>query len=79
MRVNVYSEELTHEIVVINRISISAGGESFHGLRVYTKSHPDLHHTEDDDDRGAVTFWFASMTELNDFREALYTKSSERR
>ena len=77
MRVNVYSEELTDEIVVINRIS--AGGESFHGLRVYTKSHPDLHHTEADDDRSAVTFWFASMAELNDFREALYTKSSERR
>lgn len=77
MRVNIYSEELTHEIVAIARIS--AGGESFYGLRVYTKSHPDLHHTEEDDDRSAVTFWFASMAELNDFREALYTKSSEQR
>ena len=75
MRVHVYSEELTHDIRVVSRYATNSS--LFYGLRVYLKSPPDLHHDENDDDRSAVTFWFASMAELNDFREALYTRSRE--
>lgn len=31
--------------------------DGFHGLRFYLKSPNDLHHSADDDDRSAITFW----------------------
>lgn len=49
MRINVYTEELTNEVEVIEK-------DGFHGLRFYLKS-PDTLHRGDDDDRSAITFW----------------------
>lgn len=71
MRINVYTEELLNpdqnelpfaEIVTANYIS-SRTGEPMtnYGLRIYLKSHPDLHYIQGrDDDRSAVTFWLGS-------------------
>ena len=62
MRVNVYTEELPFsvdaEIVTANYTS-SRTGEPMtnYGLRVFLRSHEDLHHSIKDDDRSAVTFW----------------------
>lgn len=69
MRINVYTEELlkntgpngptTAEIVTAEYVSSRTGlPMKNYGLRVYLKSHPDLHYIPGrDDDRSAVTFW----------------------
>lgn len=69
MRINVYTEELlwgennddpvAAEIVQANYISSRTGQPMTNwGLRVFLKSHPDLHYVPPrDDDRSAVTFW----------------------
>ena len=75
MRVNVYAEEITGEVTVIGPKSGGSDDLPFVGLRVYLRSPEELHHTEEDDDRSAVTFWFDTMADLNDFRERLYVGS----
>jgi len=67
MRVNVYTEELitvgnnpVMAEVVTAQYTSSRTGETMtnYGLRIYLKSHPDLHYVPPrDDDRSAVTFW----------------------
>lgn len=69
MRINVYTEELINDAATgsISKAEIveahytnSRTGKSMtnYGLRIYLKSHPDLHYIPDrDDDRSAVTFW----------------------
>lgn len=65
MRINVYAEELTDRIEVIEK---QAEGLSFMGLRVYLKTHEDMiPPRHQDDDSSAVTFWFHSAAALNDF------------
>ena len=70
MRINVYTEELPDgdtpsphaEIVTANYVSSRTGQPmTNYGLRVYLKSHPDLHFVPPrDDDRSAITFWCGS-------------------
>jgi hypothetical protein len=75
MRVNVYTEELNPEnqpemeIVQAKYVSSRTGQPmTNYGLRIYLKSHPDLHYIPDrDDDRSAVTFWCGSEDALNSF------------
>lgn len=50
MRLNIYTEELTTDVRVVEK-------NGFHGLRFYLKSPDDLHNDPDDDDRSAITFW----------------------
>lgn len=67
MRINVYTEELylsrndpiVAEIVTADYISSRTGKQmTNYGIRIYLKSHPDLHYVPPrDDDRSAVTFW----------------------
>lgn len=69
MRVNVYTEELLEtggpnkptlcEIVHVDYVTIRTGEKMRnYGVRIYLKSHPDLHYVPPrDDDRSAVTFW----------------------
>lgn len=67
MRINVYTEELilrgnnpvAAEIVTADYISSRTGATmTNYGIRIYLKSHPDLHYVPPrDDDRSAVTFW----------------------
>lgn len=55
MRLNVYSQELTKEIAPIAKTADT--GIVYYGVRIYLASPDILHHTEDDDDRSAITFW----------------------
>lgn len=50
MRVNVYAEEITGEVKVVNK-------DGFIGVRFYLASANELHNTPTDDDRSAITFW----------------------
>ena len=56
MRINVYSQELTKEVTVVNKKAVDTG-ITYHGIRLYLHSPDLLHHTEEDDDRSAITFW----------------------
>lgn len=63
MRLNVYTEELQAlspiaEIVTAEYVSSRTGAKmKNYGLRIFLKSHTDLHFSKNDDDRSAVTFW----------------------
>lgn len=83
MRINVYTEELIPadfgqracEIVTAEYVSSRTGlPMKNYGLRLYLKSHPDLHYIPGrDDDRSAVTFWCGSSFEaVKEFAKSLY-------
>lgn len=55
MRLNIYSQELTKEIVPIQKEADT--GIVYYGVRLYLASPDILHHTPEDDDRSAITFW----------------------
>lgn len=59
MRTNVYAEELTGDTAVVTNEVTGEDGRvrKFYGVRFFLKSHQDLHHSADDDDRSAVTIW----------------------
>lgn len=56
MRINIYSQELTKELVVISKKAHDTG-VTYHGIRMMLASPDILHYTDDDDDRSAITFW----------------------
>jgi len=68
MRINVYSQELTEEIKVIEKESNT--GLVYSAVQLLLHSSPMLHHPPQDDDRSAVTFWLPRSKER---REALAT------
>jgi hypothetical protein len=55
MRINIYSQELTKEICLVYKDSNT--GIRYYGVRFYLASPEVLHHTPEDDDRSAITFW----------------------
>jgi hypothetical protein len=55
LRLNVYAEEVTGEVAMVKKTSEQ--GQDFYGVRVFLASPDVLHHTPEDDDRSAVTFW----------------------
>lgn len=55
MRVNVYSQELTSEVLHIEKPSNT--GITYHAAQMILHSSDKLHHPPMDDDRSAVTFW----------------------
>ncbi len=56
MRINVYSQELTKEVQIISTVAKDTG-IAYKGVRMYLASPDILHHTQEDDDRSAITFW----------------------
>ena len=56
MRINIYSQELTKEVTVVSKKADDTG-ITYHGIRLYLASPEILHHTLEDDDRSAITFW----------------------
>lgn len=56
MRINVYSQELTKEVKLVESVARDTG-ITYYGVRVYLHSPDLLHNTDEDDDRSAVTFW----------------------
>ena len=55
MRINVYSQELTYEVILIEKKSNTE--TIYHAAQLILHSSPRLHHPPEDDDRSAVTFW----------------------
>ncbi len=55
MRINVYSQELTEEVIHVTKESNT--GVAYHAAQLMLHSSPMLHHPPADDDRSAVTFW----------------------
>jgi len=66
MRINVYSQELTDEVNVVEKVSNT--GLTYSAVQLMLHSSPMLHHPPADDDRSAVTFWLPKSLER---REAL--------
>lgn len=61
MRINVYSQELTDEIEVTEKMSNT--GLVYSAVRLFLHSSPMLHHPPADDDRSAITFWLPASRE----------------
>lgn len=55
MRINVYSQELTTEVILITKESNT--DIKYHAAQLILHSSEKLHHPPEDDDRSAVTFW----------------------
>lgn len=55
MRINVYSQELTNEVIEINKESNT--GLTYYAAQLILHSSEKLHHPPMDDDRSAITFW----------------------
>ncbi len=55
MRINVYSQELTPEVITIEKRSNT--GLIYSAVQLILHSSEKLHHPPADDDRSAVTFW----------------------
>jgi len=55
MRINVYSQELTDEVIEVSKESNT--GVVYHAAQLVLHSAPELHHPPKDDDRTAITFW----------------------
>lgn len=61
MRINVYSQELTDEVNVLEKESNT--GLVYSAVQIMLHSSPLLHHPPKDDDRSAVTFWLPKSAE----------------
>ena len=55
MRINVYSQELTSEVIHVEKKSNTE--VIYHAAQLVLHSSEKLHHPPMDDDRSAVTFW----------------------
>jgi hypothetical protein len=55
MRINVYSQELTDEVALVEQKADT--GAVYSGVRFMLHSSPRLHDRPGDDDRSAITFW----------------------
>lgn len=66
MRINVYSQEVTDEVQVVEEKSNT--GAVYTGIRYMLHSSEKLHHPPMDDDRSGITFWLPKSQER---REAL--------
>lgn len=66
MRINVYSQELTDEVNLIEKRSNTT--VVYSAVQFMLHSSDKLHHPPQDDDRSAVTFWLPRSRER---REAL--------
>ena len=61
MRINVYSQELTDEVIPVRKIS--GTGLTYSAVQLILHSSERLHHPPQDDDRSAVTFWLPKSKE----------------
>jgi hypothetical protein len=70
VRINVYSQELTDEVLLIEKKSNI--DITYRAVQFVLHSSPMLHHPPEDDDRSAVTFWLPqSVRGLESFQRAL--------
>lgn len=55
MRINVYSQEMTTEVIPVEKQANT--GITYHAAQLILHSSDRLHHPPADDDRSAITFW----------------------
>lgn len=61
MRINVYSQELTNEVIPVEKVSNT--GLVYNAAQLILHSSEKLHHPPHDDDRSAITFWLPKSKE----------------
>ena len=75
MRINVYSQELTDEVLLIEKASNT--GIVYHAAQLVMHSSPRLHHPPADDDRSAVTFWLPKSKARREAQAVAFEKLAE--
>jgi hypothetical protein len=73
VRINVYAQELTKDIELVHSF-VADTGITYYGVRIYLHSSDLLHHTPEDDDRSAITFWIPNAASYTpeEFGNLLY-------
>lgn len=75
MRVNVYSQELTDEVLLVEKWSNT--GVVYHAAQLILHSSAHLHHPPQDDDRSAVTFWLPKSAERREQMAVAFERVAE--
>jgi len=75
MRINVYSQELTDEVIHVEKESNT--GVVYHAAQLILHSSPWLHHPPKDDDRSAVTFWLPKSRERREEMAQAFERIAE--
>lgn len=75
MRINVYSQELTDEVLYVQKISNT--GTVYGAAQLVLHSSPMLHHPPQDDDRSAVTFWLPKSQERREQMAKAFERMAE--
>ncbi len=76
MRINVYSQELTDEVQVVEKTSNT--GLTYSAVMLMLHSSDRLHHPPSDDDRSAVTFWLPKSVERRERLAAAFEEMARR-
>lgn len=76
MRINVYSQELTAEVKVVEKESNT--GLIYSAVQIMLHSSPMLHHPPADDDRSAVTFWLPRSADRREGLAKAFEEMAER-
>lgn len=76
MRINVYSQELTNEVIDIQKESNT--GLIYSAVQMILHSSEHLHHPPADDDRSAVTFWLPKSVERREQLAATFEEMARR-
>ena len=76
MRINVYSQELTNEVNVLEKVSNT--GLTYSAVQLMLHSSPMLHHPPKDDDRSAVTFWLPKSSRRREELAAAFEEMAAR-
>jgi len=75
MRINVYSQELTDEVLLVAKESNT--GITYHAAQLVLHSSPMLHHPPADDDRSAVTFWLPKSADRRETMARAFERIAE--
>ncbi len=75
MRVNVYSQELTDEVITLQKESNT--GLVYSAVQFILHSSERLHHPPQDDDRSAITFWLPKSEERRESLALAFEKMAK--
>ena len=75
MRINVYSQELTDEVIVVEKVSNTK--LTYSAVQMVLHSSPLLHAPPEDDDRSAVTFWLPKSMERREALASTFERMAE--
>jgi hypothetical protein len=75
VRINIYSQELTDEVVSHEKESNT--GVVYSAIMFLLHSSPRLHHPPADDDRSAVTFWLPRSKQRREELATAFERAAE--